>query len=202
MFILLLLVLFLLLLFSFLGRTYYLRVRFEVFAAVIMKNAVFWGVTPFRSCVNRLFGGKPIFYPEDGGDTFVPNVGLHKIYTAPHPRRRHSLLLECPTISVCFKFVGHSFKIFTVSVLVTVDRHINLIYLYATCHMSSSRSSLVSAVKPTFHAAATLSLYIKTNKNCMLFHDICKAPSLTDAGDASTSRAREPAMFSLLIVRS
>jgi hypothetical protein len=31
-----------------------------------------------------------IFYPEDGGDTFLRNVGSHKIYTTPHPRRRHS----------------------------------------------------------------------------------------------------------------
>jgi hypothetical protein len=30
------------------------------------------------------------FFPEDGGDTFLRNVGSHKIYTAPHPRRRHS----------------------------------------------------------------------------------------------------------------
>jgi hypothetical protein len=30
------------------------------------------------------------FYPEDGADTFLRNVGLHNIYTAPHPRRRHS----------------------------------------------------------------------------------------------------------------
>jgi hypothetical protein len=30
------------------------------------------------------------FIPEDGGDTFLQNVGSHKMYTAPHPRRRHS----------------------------------------------------------------------------------------------------------------
>jgi hypothetical protein len=30
------------------------------------------------------------FYPEDEGDKFIRNVGWHKIYTAPHPRRRHS----------------------------------------------------------------------------------------------------------------
>jgi hypothetical protein len=30
------------------------------------------------------------FYPEDGGDTFLRNVGSHKIYMVPHPRRRHS----------------------------------------------------------------------------------------------------------------
>jgi hypothetical protein len=31
-------------------------VRFEVFTAVTMKNAVFWDVAPCRSCVNRRFG--------------------------------------------------------------------------------------------------------------------------------------------------
>jgi hypothetical protein len=33
-------------------------VRFEVFTAVTMKNAVFWDVVPCRSCVNRRFGGR------------------------------------------------------------------------------------------------------------------------------------------------
>jgi hypothetical protein len=32
-------------------------VRFEVFTAVTMKNAVFWGVTSCGSCKNRRFGG-------------------------------------------------------------------------------------------------------------------------------------------------
>jgi hypothetical protein len=27
---------------------------------------------------------------EYGGDTLLRNVGSHKIYTVPHPRRRHS----------------------------------------------------------------------------------------------------------------
>jgi hypothetical protein len=35
-------------------------VRFEVFTAVTMKNAVFWDVTPCRSCVNRRFGGTSV----------------------------------------------------------------------------------------------------------------------------------------------
>jgi hypothetical protein len=30
------------------------------------------------------------FYLEDGGDTFLRNVGSHKNYTLPHPRKRHS----------------------------------------------------------------------------------------------------------------
>jgi hypothetical protein len=77
-----------------------------------MKDAVFWDVAPCRSCVNRRFGGTyhlhlqggkirvrgtsvskwlqiGFFYPEDGDDTFLRKVGSHKIYTAPHPRRRH-----------------------------------------------------------------------------------------------------------------
>jgi hypothetical protein len=34
-----------------------LYVRFEVFTAVTMKNAVFWDVTSCGSCKNRHFGG-------------------------------------------------------------------------------------------------------------------------------------------------
>jgi hypothetical protein len=69
-----------------------------------MKNIVFWDVALCRSCVNRRFGGMyrsaatcsrwflafGFFYPEDGLDIFFLNVGSHKIYTAPHPSRRHS----------------------------------------------------------------------------------------------------------------
>jgi hypothetical protein len=87
-------------------------VGFEVFTAATMKNAVFWGVAPCRcDRLNRHFGGsyrlhlqgrsaatcsrwffaRGFFYPEDGGDTILRNVGsIDHIYTAPHPRRRHS----------------------------------------------------------------------------------------------------------------
>jgi hypothetical protein len=39
---------------------------------------------------SRWFLACGFFYPEDAGDTFLRNVGSHKIYTASHPRRRHS----------------------------------------------------------------------------------------------------------------
>jgi hypothetical protein len=39
---------------------------------------------------SRWFLASGFFYPEDGGDTFLRNVGSHKFYTAPHPRKRHS----------------------------------------------------------------------------------------------------------------
>jgi hypothetical protein len=39
---------------------------------------------------SRWFLTHGFFYPEDGADTFLRNVKSHKIYTAPHPRRRHS----------------------------------------------------------------------------------------------------------------
>jgi hypothetical protein len=67
-------------------------VRLEVFTTVTMKNAVVWDVAPRRSCgCSHLlwFFARGFFCPEDGGDTFLRNVGSHKIYTAPHPRRRH-----------------------------------------------------------------------------------------------------------------
>jgi hypothetical protein len=64
----------------------------------MMMNAVFWDVARCISCVlqsaatwSRWFPARGFFYPEDGGDTLLRNVGSHKIYTVPHPRRRHSL---------------------------------------------------------------------------------------------------------------
>jgi hypothetical protein len=107
------------------NKTHILHVRFEVFTAVTMKNAVFWDVAPCRSCrLNRRFGGTYRLHLQgrkicerrtsvsrwlqtsyqsktpsyiwaggegDGGDMFLWNVGsIHKIYTVPHPRRRHS----------------------------------------------------------------------------------------------------------------
>jgi hypothetical protein len=70
-----------------------------------MKNSVFWDVAPPRSCVNRRFGGMYqlhlqgrqireretsvsmwLQHPEDGGDTFLRNVGSQKIYPTPYPK--------------------------------------------------------------------------------------------------------------------
>jgi hypothetical protein len=40
---------------------------------------------------SRWFFARGFFYPEDGGDMILRNVGsIDHIYTAPHPRRRHS----------------------------------------------------------------------------------------------------------------
>jgi hypothetical protein len=43
------------------------------------------------------------FYPEDGGDTFLRNVGSHKIYMALHPRRWHSSGLLQVTNRLCME---------------------------------------------------------------------------------------------------
>jgi hypothetical protein len=64
-----------------------------------VEIAVFWDVAPCIYCVNRRFGGtyrlhlqdraatysrwflaRGFLYPEDGGDMFLRNVGLHNIY--------------------------------------------------------------------------------------------------------------------------
>jgi hypothetical protein len=67
-----------------------------------MKNAVFWGVAPCRCRLNRRsaatcsrwFFARGFFYPEDGGDTILRNLGsIDYIDTAPHARRRHSSTL-------------------------------------------------------------------------------------------------------------
>jgi hypothetical protein len=44
---------------------------------------------------SRWFLARGFLYPEDGGGTFLQNVGSHKIYKAPHPRRWHSSYLLC-----------------------------------------------------------------------------------------------------------
>jgi hypothetical protein len=48
------------------------------------------GASPSAATSLRWFLAREFFYPEDGGDMFLRNVGSHKIYMAPHPRRRHS----------------------------------------------------------------------------------------------------------------
>jgi hypothetical protein len=64
-------------------------VGLEVFTAVTMKNAVFWDVAPCRcereqvaaelassaATCSRGFFARGFFYPEDGGDTILRNVG-------------------------------------------------------------------------------------------------------------------------------
>jgi hypothetical protein len=42
---------------------------------------------------SRWFLAHGFFYPEDGGDTFLWNVGSNKNLTAPHPRKRHSSVI-------------------------------------------------------------------------------------------------------------
>jgi hypothetical protein len=50
-----------------------------------MKSIFFWDMTP-RSWFAELF-----FDPDDGGDTFLRNVGHNSTnYTASYPRRRYS----------------------------------------------------------------------------------------------------------------
>jgi hypothetical protein len=50
-------------------------------------NAVFLDVA--TAICSRWFLVRGFLYPEDGGDTFLRKVISHKIYKAPHPRRRH-----------------------------------------------------------------------------------------------------------------
>jgi hypothetical protein len=73
---------------SLLSTDLIIYLRFEVFTAGTMKNFIFWDVAPCRSCVNRRFVGtyrlhlqgrkilaRGFSCLEDGGDTFLRNVG-------------------------------------------------------------------------------------------------------------------------------
>jgi hypothetical protein len=50
---------------------------------------------------SRGFLARGFFYPEDGGDTFLRNVGSHKIDKAQHSRRRNSSFIIMLTIITC-----------------------------------------------------------------------------------------------------
>jgi hypothetical protein len=74
---------------------------FAVFAAVVMKVAIFWDTAPCSPHMNRRFGGiskktrwclaRLIFALEDGVDTFLRNNSSYSEYTALYPRRRQFL---------------------------------------------------------------------------------------------------------------
>jgi hypothetical protein len=49
------------------------QVRFEVFTAVTMKNAVFWDVTPCGSCKNRYFRGTYRLHLQGDTNTSLPS---------------------------------------------------------------------------------------------------------------------------------
>jgi hypothetical protein len=57
--------------------------------SVLIWLGVFdWWLSLLATC-SCWFLAHGVFYPEDGGDTFLWNVGSHKIYMVLHPRRRH-----------------------------------------------------------------------------------------------------------------
>jgi hypothetical protein len=62
-------------------------IRFEVFAAMTMNNAVFWDVALCRSCVNRRYGV------------------IQTMYTAPHLRKRHFSQLKYLNFWFLYLFV-------------------------------------------------------------------------------------------------
>jgi hypothetical protein len=58
--------------------------------AKIVKYNFYPHHTKTAATCSRWFLVGGFFYPEDGGDMFLRNIRSHKIYTAPHPRRRHT----------------------------------------------------------------------------------------------------------------
>jgi hypothetical protein len=71
-------------------------VRFQVLTEASMKfRFVFWDVLPCKIIINRRFRGSTYLWiramsnrPNDGGSTYLWNVGWQLFYTAVHPRRQ------------------------------------------------------------------------------------------------------------------
>jgi hypothetical protein len=68
-------------------KYYFMKVLCKKSSVIILVVEDTWQIA--ATC-SRCFLAHGFFYPEDGGDMFLRNVGSHKIYTAPHLRRRHS----------------------------------------------------------------------------------------------------------------
>jgi hypothetical protein len=62
---------------------------------IFLRSSLFWDMAQCRSCIASIFRVEKFASEElvwAGGcrlHTFLWNFGSHKIYTAPHPRRRH-----------------------------------------------------------------------------------------------------------------
>jgi hypothetical protein len=63
---------------------------------------------------SRWFLACGILYPEDGGGTFLRNLGSQKIYTTPHPRRRHIHSHRCENLK-SYKIILPCILYFTIS---------------------------------------------------------------------------------------
>jgi hypothetical protein len=63
------------------------KVRFEVFTAVIMKNCVFWDVTPCGSCKNRRLGGTWRLLHQGDKNRWTRNNTIQILGISWHSRR-------------------------------------------------------------------------------------------------------------------
>jgi hypothetical protein len=87
-------------------------------------------VARFPATYSCWFLSRGFFYPEDESDTFIRNVGSHKIYTAPHPRRRYSS-----------KYAPIFWKFLTVKISVFLNMTpCNLVDVMCRWHLVSSTS--------------------------------------------------------------
>jgi hypothetical protein len=57
-----------------------------------MPSSGMWRRVDLAATCSRWFLVHGFFYPLNGGDMLLRNVGSHKKYTAPHPKIRHSSL--------------------------------------------------------------------------------------------------------------
>jgi hypothetical protein len=69
-----------------------------------------------------LFFTDGLFYPEDGGDTFLVNVGSYKTHTAPRPRRAF-FIVTVEKFKPTYMYVVDYIMYFSQLVLFYVQEH-------------------------------------------------------------------------------
>jgi hypothetical protein len=81
-------------------------VRFEIFTALTMKNAIFWDIKPCGSCKKRRFGGtQRLRHQVDKNRWTRKNVSRN--YQPTHATKKYKMTLYCSLFPVsCLPDVG------------------------------------------------------------------------------------------------
>jgi hypothetical protein len=104
-----------------------------------------------------------VFYPEHRGDTFLRNVGSHKIYTAPHPRRRHS--------SICQYFTKLKFRVESRNTHTHIQRSLMAFRKWLSFSWNLSHKPVLSVKLSTVHLEELIFPHLVPRIHCQV-HNI------------------------------
>jgi hypothetical protein len=128
-----------------------------------MKNAVFLDLAPCTYCINRRFGGMYglnlsfFFYHEDVGDTFLRNIALYNIYTAPHPKDGILIVTDVKISNLTWQhsFIHSFIQQWLYSPLLDPGRFFSFVALNTAATTPQTRDQPVARPLPTYRTART-----------------------------------------------